>query len=102
MNRAETRVEHIAPALAAAGWSAVGGNRVCCEFHITLSRLQDRGMRGKPEIADCLLEYSNTALAVVAAKAWGCSASRRGSVGCSTVFRGICIAGRLIELAYKW
>lgn len=102
MNRAEARAEHIDPALAAAGWSAVEGSRVRCEFHITLSRLQDRGMRGKSEMADCVLEYRNTALAVVAAKAWGCSASRRRSVGCSTVFRGICIAGRLIELAYKW
>ena len=71
MNEAETRAEHIDPALAAAGWGVVECSRIRREFHITLGRLQGGGVRGKPEIADYVLEYRNTALAVVEAKAWG-------------------------------
>lgn len=70
MNEAETRAEHIDPALQAAGWGVVEGSRIRREFHITLGRLQGGGVRSKPEIADYVLEYRNTALAVVEAKAW--------------------------------
>jgi type I restriction enzyme, R subunit len=70
MNEAETRAEHIDPALQVAGWGVVEGSRIRREFHITLGRLQGGGVRGKPEIADYVLEYRNTALAVVEAKAW--------------------------------
>lgn len=70
MNEAETRAEHIDPALKAAGWGAVEGSRVLREHGITLGRLQGGGKRAKPEIADYVLVYRNTKLAVIEAKAW--------------------------------
>jgi len=72
MNEAETRAEHIDPALKAAGWGVVEGSRVLREHRITLGRLQGggRGGRAKPEIADYVLVYRNTKLAVIEAKAW--------------------------------
>jgi type I restriction enzyme R subunit len=70
MNEAETRAEHIDPALAAAGWGKVEGSRVRREYPITLGRLEGAGKRGKPLTADYVLEYRNTKLAVVEAKAW--------------------------------
>ena len=59
MNEAETRAEHIAPALKSAGWGVVEG-----------SRIEGKGKRGKADIADYVLEYRNTKLAVVEAKDW--------------------------------
>jgi len=70
MNEAETRAEHIDPALAAAGWGVVDGSRIRREYPITLGRLEGAGKRGKPLTADYVLEYRNTKLAVVEAKAW--------------------------------
>ena len=70
MNEAETRAEHIDPALAAAGWGVVEGSRIRREYPITLGRLEGAGKRGKPLTADYVLEYRNTKLAVVEAKAW--------------------------------
>jgi type I restriction enzyme R subunit len=70
MNEAETRAEHIDPALAAAGWGAVEGSRVLREYHITLGRLEADGRRAKPLIADYVLVYRNRKLAVIEAKAW--------------------------------
>ena len=70
MNEAETRAEHIDPALAAAGWGVVEGSRIRREYVITLGRIECKGKRGKPLIADYVLEYRNTKLAVVEAKAW--------------------------------
>ena len=40
MNEAETRAEHIAPALAAAGWGVVEGSRIRREFPITPGRIE--------------------------------------------------------------
>ncbi|MFU8857467.1 MAG: EcoAI/FtnUII family type I restriction enzme subunit R [Deferrisomatales bacterium] len=71
MNEADTRAEHVEPALAAAGWGVVEGSRIRREYGITLGRLEGAGRRGKPLIADYVLEYRNTKLAVVEAKAWG-------------------------------
>jgi type I restriction enzyme R subunit len=71
VNEAETRAEHIDPALKAAGWGVVDGSRVLREHGITQGRLQGAGQRAKPEIADYVLVYRNTKLAVVEAKAWG-------------------------------
>ena len=68
MNEAETRAEHIDPALAAAGWGVVEGSRVRREYPITLGRLEGHGRRGKPLTADYVLIYRNTKLAVVEAK----------------------------------
>jgi len=70
MNEAETRAEHIDPALAVAGWGRVEGSRVRREYPITLGRLEGAGRRGKALSADYVLEYRNTRLAVVEAKAW--------------------------------
>ena len=70
MNEAETRAEHIDPALAAAGWGVVEGSRIRREYPITLGRIEGRGKRGKALTADYVLVYRNTKLAVVEAKAW--------------------------------
>ena len=70
MNEAETRAEHIDPALAAAGWGMVEGSRIRREYPITLGRIEGNGKRGKALTADYVLEYRNTKLAVVEAKAW--------------------------------
>ncbi|MBU3694507.1 MAG: restriction endonuclease subunit R [Rhodocyclaceae bacterium] len=69
MNEAETRAEHIDPALKAAGWGVVEGSRIRREV-IAPGRLQGRGQRAKAEIADYVLVYRNTRLAVIEAKAW--------------------------------
>jgi len=70
MNEAETRAEHIDPALAAAGWGVVEGSRIRREYPITLGRIEGNGKRGKALTADYVLEYRNTKLAVIEAKAW--------------------------------
>jgi type I restriction enzyme R subunit len=70
MNEAETRSEHIDPALKAAGWGVVEGSRIRREYPITLGRIEGHGKRGKALTADYVLEYRNTKLAVVEAKAW--------------------------------
>ena len=70
MNEAETRAEHIDPALKAAGWGVVEGSRVMREYRITEGRLQGAGQRSKPEIADYVLVYRNHKLAVIEAKRW--------------------------------
>ena len=70
MNEAETRAEHIDPALQAAGWGVVEGSRIRREYPITLGRLEGFGRRGKPLTADYVLIYRNTKLGVVEAKAW--------------------------------
>jgi type I restriction enzyme, R subunit len=70
MNEAETRLLHIDPALKAAGWGVVEGSRIRPEFPITLGRIEGHGKRGKALTADYVLEYRNTKLAVVEAKAW--------------------------------
>lgn len=70
MNEAETRAEHIDPALRDAGWGIVDGSRVHREFQITQGRIQGAGKRGIADIADYVLVYRNTKLAVIEAKAW--------------------------------
>jgi type I site-specific restriction endonuclease len=55
MNEAETRAEHIDPALKAAGWGVVEGSRVLREHGITTGRLQGAGQRARAEIADYVL-----------------------------------------------
>jgi type I restriction enzyme R subunit len=70
MNEAETRAEHIDPALKAAGWGVVEGSRVRREYLITPGRIEGHGRRGKPLCADYVLEYRTHKLAVIEAKAW--------------------------------
>lgn len=71
MNEAETRAEHIDPALKEAGWGVVEGSRVRREYNISPGRLEGQGRRGKPLTADYVLFYRDHKLAVVEAKAWG-------------------------------
>jgi type I restriction enzyme R subunit len=71
MNEAETRAEHIDPALKAAGWGVAEGSRILREYPITLGRIEGHGRRGKPLIADYVLVFRNHKLAVVEAKAFG-------------------------------
>ena len=70
MNEAETRAEHIDPALKAAGWGVVEGSRILREYPITLGRIEGHGRRGIPLTADYVLVYRNHKLAVIEAKAW--------------------------------
>ena len=70
MNEAETRAEHIDPALAAAGWGVVPGSRIRREYPITLGRLEGHGRRAKALKGDYVLEYRNHKLGVVEAKGW--------------------------------
>jgi type I restriction enzyme R subunit len=70
MNEAETRAEHIDPALKAAGWGVVEGSRILREYRISPGRIEGRGRRGTPEIADYILVYRNLKLAVAEAKAF--------------------------------
>src|ERR1700704_33219 len=70
MNEAETRAEHIDPALKAAGWGVVEGSRIRREYAIAPGRIEGYGRRAKPLTADYVLEYRNTKLAVIEAKPW--------------------------------
>jgi hypothetical protein len=65
MNEAETRAEHIDPALKAAGWGVVEGSRIRREYPITLGRIEGHGKRGKALTADYVLEYRNTKLSLL-------------------------------------
>lgn len=69
MNEAETRAELIDPALKAAGWGIMEGSRIRREYGILPGRIEGKGKRGKVLKADYILEYRNTKLAVVEAKA---------------------------------
>ncbi len=70
MNEAETRAEHIDPALKNAGWGVVDGSRILREYQITPGRIEGVGRPNKPSIADYVLVYRNNKMAVVEAKAW--------------------------------
>ena len=43
MNEAETRAEHVDPALKAAGWGVIEGSRILREYPITLGRIEGHG-----------------------------------------------------------
>jgi type I restriction enzyme, R subunit len=69
MNEADTRAEYIDPALKAAGWGVVDGSRIRRNHPISPGRIEGQGRRGYPLFADYVLEYRNTKLAIVEAKA---------------------------------
>ena len=71
MNEAETRAELIDPKLKEAGWGVVEGSKILRERNcqITVGRIQSGGRRAKPLIADYILVYKGTKLAIVEAKA---------------------------------
>ena len=70
MNEAETRAEHIDPALKAAGWGVVEGSKILREHRITPGRIEGHGRRAPGDIADYVLVHRNTKLAVIEAKPW--------------------------------
>jgi len=70
VNEAETRAEHIDPALKAAGWGVVEGSRILREYPITPGRIEGHGRRGRAYTADYVLVYRNHKLAVIEAKSW--------------------------------
>jgi len=70
MNEAETRAEHVDPALKAAGWGVVEGSKILREYSISPGRIEGNGRRGKALTADYVLVYRNRKLAVIEAKAW--------------------------------
>ena len=70
MNEAETRAEHLDPALKEAGWGVVEGSKILREYPIAPGRIEGHGRRGKPLTADYVLVYRNRKLAVIEAKAW--------------------------------
>ncbi len=45
MNEAETRAEHIDPALKAAGWGVMEGSKILREYRITEGRIEGRVWR---------------------------------------------------------
>jgi type I restriction enzyme R subunit len=69
MNEAETRAELIDPALKAAGWGVAEGSRILREYRIAPGRIAGQGRKPNPVIADYILVYRNTKLAVIEAKA---------------------------------
>jgi type I restriction enzyme R subunit len=69
-NEADTRAQHIDPALKEAGWGVVEGSRIRRSYTIAPGRIESQGRRGNALFADYVLEYRNTKLAVVEAKSW--------------------------------
>src|SRR5882724_698915 len=69
-NEADTRAQHIDPALKEAGWGVVEGSRIRRSYTITPGRIEGQGRRGNALFADYVLEYRNTKLAIIEAKAW--------------------------------
>ncbi len=67
-NESETRAELIDPKLKECGWNIDAGIKVHREYKISKGRLIGHGKRNDPEIADYVLQYKNTKLAVVEAK----------------------------------
>jgi type I restriction enzyme R subunit len=70
MNEAETRAEHIDPALKSAGWGVVEGSKILREYPVAPGRIEGYGRPGKALIADYVLVYRNLKLSVIEAKAW--------------------------------
>jgi type I restriction enzyme, R subunit len=73
LNEAETRADHIDPALKAAGWGVIEGSRIAREYPIAPGRIEGHGRRGKALTADYVLIYRNRKLAVIEAKSWDCA-----------------------------
>lgn len=67
LSEADTRAQHIDPALANSGWEP---HLIHREFRITEGRILGVGRRGEPSIADYVLEYRGKRVAVIEAKPW--------------------------------
>ena len=70
MNEAETRAEHVDPALREAGWGVVEGSKILRECPIAPGRIEGQGRHRAAMKADYVLVYRNRKLAVLEAKAW--------------------------------
>lgn len=70
MNEAETRAEHIDPALRDAGWGVVDGSKIHREYRLAPGRIEGGGKPSKPLFVDYVLVYRNHKLGVIEAKAW--------------------------------
>ena len=70
MNEADTRAEHIDPALKAAGWGVVENSKILRNHTITPGPIEGKSRRGKGLEADYVLVYRNRKLAVIEAKSW--------------------------------
>ena len=70
MNEAETRAEHIDPALQEAGWGVAEGSKILREYPITPGRIEGGGRRRKRLTADYVLVHRSRKLAILEAKAW--------------------------------
>lgn len=95
---AETSAELVKSVLGAAGQGVVASSRIRRKYPMTLGRIEGRGRSGKALMAACVLEYCNTMLAAVEAKAWD-----------QTVTEGVgqskdCAheAGKSIDLCDQW
>jgi len=67
MTEAETRTEHIDPAIKTAGWGVAEGSKILREYPITPGRIEGYGWRGKPLAVDYGLVYRNRKLDVTEA-----------------------------------
>ncbi|HAN92616.1 MAG TPA: restriction endonuclease subunit R, partial [Nitrospira sp.] len=70
MNEAETRAEHVDPALREAGWGVVDGSKILRECPIAPGRIEGQGRHRAAMKADYVLVHRNHKLAVLEAKAW--------------------------------
>ncbi len=70
MNEAETRADHIDPALKAARWGVDEGSKILRGYTIAPGRIEGHGRRGTSLFADYVLVYRSRKLAVIEAKAW--------------------------------
>ena len=70
MNEADTRAEHIDPALKDAGWGVVEGSKILRGYCIAPGRIEGHGRRGNSLFCDYVLMYRNRKLGVIEAKAW--------------------------------
>ena len=70
MNEAETRAEHIDPALKAAGWGVVEGSRIRREYPITRAASKATGGAASRSPPITCWSIATHKLAVVEAKAW--------------------------------
>jgi type I restriction enzyme R subunit len=68
MNEADTRAELIEPLLKQSGWGLLEGSKILREYHITAGKIQTGDGRRKPLIADFVLVYRGSKLAIIEAK----------------------------------
>ncbi len=81
MNEAETRAEHIDPALKAAGWGVVEGSRIRREYPITPGRIEGHGRCGKSGRRSCCCWPAATSVRRTPTSNARCGTGRTGNGG---------------------